>query len=89
MTVLYAVSMAIFGIVALAAGTVGYLIGPLSVLLRGMLLLASGCLLYSGDVFTFNQISWVGSRGFSILDLIGVATLLMVFRAQLRSRGSS
>lgn len=88
MTVLYAVIMAMFGIVALAAGTVGYLIGPLSVVLRGILLLASGCLLYSGDVFTFNQISWVGSRGFSTFDLIGTATLLMVFRTQLRSRGS-
>lgn len=87
-TVLYAVIMAIFGIVALAAGMVGYLIGPLSVVLRGMLLLASGGLLYSGNVFTLNQISWVGSRGFSILNLVGAAMLLMVFRTQLRSRES-
>ena len=63
-----AVTMAILGIVPLAAGIAGYLWTPLSIAVRGGLLLASALLLYPGqDDFL--------RLGISLVNLIG-ATLL-------------
>ncbi len=63
-----AVTMAILGIVPLAAGIAGYLWTPLSIAVRGCLLLASALLLYPGqDDFL--------RLGISLVNLIG-ATLL-------------
>ncbi len=83
-SVVFAVVMAILGIVPLAAGIAGYLVGPLSIVSRMALLLASGCLLYPGEAFTLGQMSWMGSVGLSALDLVGVVTLLAVAGSQWR-----
>ncbi len=63
-----AVTMAILGIIPLAAGIAGYLWTPLSIATRGGLLLASGFLLYPG------QDNLLG-LGLSVLNVVG-ATLL-------------
>ena len=70
-----AVTIAILGILPLAAGIAGYLWTPLSVVTRGGLLLASACLLYPGqdDLLGF---------GISVVNLIGATLLSAVVLTQ-------
>jgi TRAP-type uncharacterized transport system fused permease subunit len=77
-----AVTIAILGILPLAAAIAGYLWTPLSIITRGGLLLASACLLYPGqdDLLGF---------GISVVNLIGATLLGAVILTQWARRPGS
>jgi len=79
-SVAVAVSVAILGIIPLAAGIAGHLWTPLSVASRASLFLASALLL------TPIQQDWTGSLRLSVFDALGAGLLGVVILTQWRRR---
>jgi TRAP transporter 4TM/12TM fusion protein len=82
-SVVVAVTIAILGIVPLAAGIAGCLWAPLSMASRASLLLASALLLYPGTD------DWIGGVGVSVPDIVGALLLVTVILIQWPRRPGS